>query len=86
MERAPIAYADDGRRHRVSVGDDIDVEIEDFVPRRRGQPETREVSKLTGLLHRVNSTLTIARAQQAPREGVRDGVGQLRQERALGAL
>ena len=65
VERAPIAYADDGRRHRVSVGDDIDVEIEDFVPRRRGQPETREVSRLTGLLHRVNSTLTIARAQQA---------------------
>ena len=67
VERAPIAYADDGRRHRVSVGDDIDVEIEDFVPRRRGQPQTPdgEVSKLTGLLHRVNSTLTIARAQQA---------------------
>ena len=67
VERAPIAYADDGRLHRVRVDDniDIDIEIEDFVPRRRGQPETREVSKLTGLLHRVNSTLTIARAQRA---------------------
>ena len=69
VERAPIAYADDGRLHRVSVGNgiDIDIEIEDFVPRRRGQPERPdgEVSKLTGLLHRVNSTLTIARAQRA---------------------
>ena len=67
VERAPIAYADDGRQHRVRVGDHIDVQIEDFVPRRRGQPERpdAEVSKLTGLVHRVNSTLTIARAQRA---------------------
>jgi hypothetical protein len=69
VERASISYADDGHLHRVRVGDhlDIDIEIEDFVPRRRGQPARPdgEPSRLTGLLHRVNSTLTIARATRA---------------------
>ena len=67
VERASIVYVDDGHRHRVRIGDDIDVEIEDFVPRRRGQPErpNAEPTKLTGLVHRVNSTLTVARAHRA---------------------
>jgi hypothetical protein len=59
METAPIDYAEDGRRHRVRIGDAIDIEIEDFVPPLN--PEG-EVSKLTGMFHPANSTLTIARA------------------------
>jgi hypothetical protein len=31
MEVAPVEYADDGRRHRVRIGDAIDLEVEDFV-------------------------------------------------------
>jgi hypothetical protein len=59
IETAPIDYTDDGRRHRVSIGDAIDIEIEDFVP---PMNPGGEVSKLTGMFHPANSTLTIARA------------------------
>jgi hypothetical protein len=59
VEVAPIDYVDEGRRHRVRIGDFVEIEIEDFVP-----PQTPggEVSKLTGVYHPANSTLTIARA------------------------
>jgi hypothetical protein len=59
MEVVPIDYADDGRRHRVKIGDFVEIEIEDFVP---PQTPEGEVSKLTGMFHPANSTLTIARA------------------------
>jgi hypothetical protein len=59
VETAPIDYTEDGRRHRVRIGDAVDIEIEDFVPPLN--PEG-EVSKLTGMFHPANSTLTIARA------------------------
>jgi len=62
METVPIRYQDEGRRHRVKIGDAVDIEIEDFVP---PQSTTGEVSKLTGLFHPANSTLTIAKAARA---------------------
>ena len=31
LESAPMEYANDGRRHRVRIGDAIDLEVEDFV-------------------------------------------------------
>jgi hypothetical protein len=62
METKRIDYADDGRRHRVKIGDAVDIEIEDFVP--PGSP-TKEVSKITGVFHPANTTLTIAKATRA---------------------
>ena len=62
MEVAPIEYADDGRRHRLKIGDLVDIEVEDFVPL---QTPEGEVSKLTGMFHHANSTLTIARATRS---------------------
>ncbi len=59
VEVAPMEYVDDGRRHRVQIGELVEIEIEDFVP---PQTPEGEVSKLTGIFHPVNSTLTIARA------------------------
>ena len=59
VEVAPIEYVDDGRRHRARIGELAEIEIEDFVP---PQIPEGEVSKLTGIFHPVNSTLTIARA------------------------
>ena len=59
VEVAPMEYVDDGRRHRVQMGELAEIEIEDFVP---PQTPEGEVSKLTGIFHPVNSTLTIARA------------------------
>jgi hypothetical protein len=62
VEVAPIEYSDDGRHHSVKIGELVDIEIEDFVP--PGSP-TGEVSKLTGMFHPANSTLTIAQATRA---------------------
>lgn len=62
MEIVPIEYKDEGRRHRVKIGDAAEIEVEDFVP--PGSP-TGEVSKITGVFHPANSTLTIARATKS---------------------
>ena len=59
VEVAPIEYEDDGRRHRVRIGEFAEIEIEDFVP---PQTPEGEVSKLTGVDHPANSTLTMAQA------------------------
>jgi hypothetical protein len=58
-QTAPIDDVEDGRRHRIRVGDEVDSTVEDFVP-----PQTPEgpVEKLTGMFHPASSTLTIARA------------------------
>lgn len=59
MEIAPIEYVDENRRHRVRIGEFVEIEVEDFVP-----PQTPEgaVSKVTGVFHPANSTLTMAQA------------------------
>jgi hypothetical protein len=62
IETVPIQYSNDGRRHRVTIGDAVDIEIEDFVPPLN---PGGEVEKLTGMFHPANSTLTIARATSA---------------------
>ena len=59
VEVAPIEYEDAGRRHRVRIGEFAEIEIEDFVP---PQTPEGEVSKLTGVFHPANSTLTMAQA------------------------
>jgi hypothetical protein len=57
VEVAPIEYPDDGRRHRVRIGDFAEMEVEDFVP---PQNPEGEPFRLTNIIHPVNSTLTIA--------------------------
>ena len=59
MEVAPIEYADDGRLHRVKIGDFVELEVEDFVPPQK--PES-EPYKLMNIFHPVSSTLTIGQA------------------------
>jgi len=59
VEVAPIEYADDGRRHRVQIGDLAEIEVEDFVP---PQVPEGEPYKLKNIFYPPNSTLTIARA------------------------
>ena len=59
MEVASIEHVDDGRRHRVKVGDDVEVEIEDVVsPFDPDGPPP----KLTETKHPANSSLIPARA------------------------
>jgi hypothetical protein len=63
VERVPIDYRDDGRRHAVRVADAIDIEIEDQVAPQFGADGP--VMGLTGVFHPVSSTLTVARSTRA---------------------
>jgi hypothetical protein len=58
MEYAPIDYVDDGVRHSVKVGDLVDVEIEDVVIPGN---ESGEILRLSGVVHPVGSTITLAK-------------------------
>jgi hypothetical protein len=58
VEKAPIEYRDDGLSHYARIGDGIEIEVQDFVPPAR---EGQEPSRLTGVFHPSNSTLTIAK-------------------------
>ena len=60
IEQQPIEYKDDGRRHHVRIGDSISVEVEDYTA--QGASET---TKLSGVTHPSNSTLTVARPTQS---------------------
>ncbi|MBW3593882.1 MAG: DUF1326 domain-containing protein [Actinobacteria bacterium] len=59
VETATIDYSDDGIRHRVSVADRVDIEVEDFAG------EDGEAVRLDGFAHPVNSTLALARATRS---------------------
>lgn len=61
-ETAPIDFSNNGRNHRVRVGDSVDIEVEDYVSSRN---KNGDVTKLTGLGHTVNSTITQAKAKTA---------------------
>ena len=61
-ERVPIQVTDDGLRHSVRIGDDIDFEIEDIVP---FGVESGEPAKITGIFHPVGSELTVSRATRS---------------------
>ncbi|HEV2033355.1 MAG TPA: DUF1326 domain-containing protein [Candidatus Dormibacteraeota bacterium] len=56
IERHPIEYVDDGNRHRVRIGDSIAIEVEDYAAAEGG-----ETTKVTGVAHPSNSTITIAK-------------------------
>jgi hypothetical protein len=58
-ERAAIQFTDDGRLHRLSVGDTIDLEIEDWMV-----PGGEEVAKLTGMMFPA-PILTMARSTRS---------------------
>ena len=55
VEVAPIEFADDGRRHRVRIGEAVDIEIEDFAAAQEG-----DVMTLNGIGHPAGSTLALA--------------------------
>ena len=56
VERLPIEYSDKGKHHSIKIGDDVAIEVEDFAAQEGG-----ETTKLSGVFHPSNSTLTIAR-------------------------
>lgn len=60
VETAPIEYADEGSRHRVKIGDLVDIEIEDFVHEGMTEP-----AKLVNAGHPAASELTAAVARRS---------------------
>ncbi|HUY58685.1 MAG TPA: DUF1326 domain-containing protein [Solirubrobacteraceae bacterium] len=62
VRRAPIAVIEDGLRHSVRIGDDVEIEIEDVVP---FGVESGEPARLQGIFHPAGPELTIARATRS---------------------
>jgi hypothetical protein len=62
VKRAPIEVQEDGLRHAVRIGDEVDFEIEDVVP---FGVENGEPARLSGIFHPAGSELTIARATRS---------------------
>jgi hypothetical protein len=62
VERLPIDVVEDGLRHSVRIGEDVDFEIEDIVP---FGVDTGEPAKITGIFHPAGSELTISRATRS---------------------
>lgn len=57
VEQVPIEYHDDGKRHRVKIGDGVEIEVEDITP--PANPEGHP--HVSGVSHPANSTLNVAR-------------------------
>jgi hypothetical protein len=57
LERAPISFAEHGLTHRVTVGDAIDVEVEDLTP-----PGSSEPTRFENIEHPAAPAVTVARA------------------------
>jgi hypothetical protein len=62
VQRATIEVNEDGLRHSVKIGDEVDFEIEDVVS---FGVETGEPARLVGIFHPVGSELTIAKATRS---------------------
>jgi hypothetical protein len=61
VEKVPFDYADAGRTHRVRIGDDVEIEVEDYVPPgSEGDPV-----QLRNVVHPANTTLTVGRATRS---------------------
>jgi hypothetical protein len=60
VEMARITFTEDGRGHHVSIGDAVDVGVEDFVAL-----EGQDPVRLTNVFHPSNTTLTVAPATAA---------------------
>jgi len=56
IEQKPIEFRESGHKHHLRIGGDIDIEVEDFVPQGMS-----EATKLVGVGHPSNTTLTVAR-------------------------
>ena len=60
VQKAHISYREDGRGHQVSIGDAVDVGVEDFVA-----TDGHDPVRLTDVFHPSNTTLTVAPAHTA---------------------
>ena len=62
VKRAPIDVREDGLTHAITIGDEVDFEIEDVVP---FGVESGKPAKLTGIFHPAGPELTVAHATRS---------------------
>jgi hypothetical protein len=62
VERMPIDVHEDGLKHSIRIGDEIDFEIEDIVP---FGSESGEPAKLTGIFHPAGPELNVSHATRS---------------------
>jgi hypothetical protein len=62
VKRAPIDVREDGLTHAITIGDEVDFEIEDVVP---FGVESGEPAQLTGIFHPAGPELTVARTTRS---------------------
>jgi hypothetical protein len=62
VERLPIKVQEDGLKHSIRIGDEVDFEIEDVVP---FGVETGEPVRFQGMFHPVGTDLTMAEAKRS---------------------
>jgi len=62
VRRAAIEVREDGLRHAVRIGDEVDFEVEDIVP---FCVETGQPVRLTGVFHPAGPELTVAHATRS---------------------
>ena len=62
VRRESIDVQEDGLRHSIRIGDEVDFEIEDVVP---FGVETGEPARLTGIFHPAGSELNVAHATRS---------------------
>jgi hypothetical protein len=60
VEYAPIRIEEDGRSHRLSAGDALELEVEDFAGAAEGS-----VTAFTNVGHPANTTLNLGQAKRA---------------------
>jgi hypothetical protein len=57
IEQTPIEFRESGHNHHLRIGGDVDIDVEDFIPQGMSEP-----TKLVGVGHPSNTTLTVARS------------------------
>ncbi|MBA2559854.1 MAG: DUF1326 domain-containing protein [Propionibacteriales bacterium] len=61
VDTVPIVFEDDGGRHRVRIGDQIAITVQDYVP----PGSDAGPVQISNVVHPANSTLTVARAVES---------------------
>jgi hypothetical protein len=56
IEQKPFEFGDSGHKHHLKIGNEIAIEVEDYIPQGMSEP-----SRLVGIGHPANTTVTIAR-------------------------
>src|SRR6266571_2142180 len=60
IEQHPVEYRDNGHKHHLKIGNDVAIDVEDYVPQGFSEP-----TKVVGVFHPTGTTLTLARPTES---------------------